>query len=143
MKKLVISAISLMLFVVTFCPVSNAQGVPSSVKQEILAYLKKQQDCKSQYLQFDVKSVKIGPRKSGFIGSCRYGGGISVLYEKTSRGIRKLLEVEVAMNGGFSPSDKVNKGYYDMSVWGSSRGEIYGMTYLWNESRYVLHKSDL
>lgn len=143
MMKMAIPVTLLMLFVATFPFASKAQSVPPSVRQEILGYLKKQQACKGEYVQFEVEGVKVGPRKSGFIGSCRYGGGISVLYEKMPRGIRKLLEVEVAMNGEFGPSDKVNRGYYDMGVLERSGGEMYGTTYRWNGSRYVLHKSDL
>jgi hypothetical protein len=142
MTKMAIPLTLLVLYVITSPPVSKAQSVPAPVRQEVLGYLKKQQACKGEYVQFEVESVKVGPRKSGFIGSCRYGGGISVLYEKTPRGIRKLLEVEVAMNGEFGPSDKVNGGYYDMGVLGRSGGEMYGTTYRWNGSRYVLHKSD-
>lgn len=140
MKKVSIAAVLLVLFVDVFASVSNAQ-VPASVKKEILAYLKKQHMCQGQYVKFDVESVKVGPNKSGFIGSCRYGGGISVLYEKTSRGIRELLEVEVGMNGGFAPTNKVNKGYYDMSHWESGGGEVGEEVYRWNGSRYVLRKS--
>jgi hypothetical protein len=141
--RLVLSATFLMLFTITFGLVSNAQTVPASVKKEILAYLKKQEDCKSQYVQFRVESVKLGPKKSGFIGSCRYGGGISVVYEKTSSGLVKLLQVWVQMNGDIMLTDKANKGYYDISVYGSSGGEVYGTAYRWNGKRYYEYKSNL
>lgn len=142
MKKLIISASFLVLFGFGLTSEVSAQTVPALIKKEILSYLKKRPDCNGEFVTVTVESVKIGPRKIGYIGSCRHGGGPSILYEKTSSGLRKLLEVDVGMNGGFEPSETVSKGYYDMSQYESGGGEVCGTTYRWNGSRYFKYKGD-
>lgn len=138
--KLVITIVFSIIVVVTFSSVSNAQPILSSVKREILAYLKKQDLCQGDFVKFTVENVKVGPSKSGYLSSCRHGGGFSVLYEETTSGIKKMLEVEIGMNGGFSPTKKANKGYYDISHYESGGGEVSEKIYRWNGSRYVLRR---
>jgi len=151
--KFVISTIISVLFVVTFTLVSNAQTVPASVKKEVLAYLKK--NCnESQLEHFEIYSEKVGPRKSGYIASCSSGGGTFVLYEKTPNGIKKLFEKEFGMNGGVSVGKVWNEklqrqetgpsfnGYYELYHSERSGPTVYGNTYRWNGSRYVLQKTE-
>jgi len=81
------------LFSTTCTTIKDVRGKVSSLR-----YLKK----------------KIGPKKSGYLGSCTFGGGITVMYEKKLVGVQRLLEMEVDMNGNVNFQKKVSKGYYDV-----------------------------
>jgi hypothetical protein len=143
MKKSVISLTFVLLLLIAFSPISNAQEVPASVNNEILGYLRKQPECQGQYVQFDVHNAKIGPRKSGFIGSCTRGGGIYVFYDKTTRGLVKLLQVDLPMNFETLIGDTAHNGYYDIICQGGSGGNLRVRNYRWNGTRYVKdRKSD-
>src|SRR6266498_3029528 len=86
------------LLLLIFCAPSAAQVVPPSTQRQIVAELKTQRACSSEYTQFNVYGVKVGPNKNGFVGSCLYGGGIYVVYENRPRGLSKLFQVSVPMN---------------------------------------------
>lgn len=137
MKRLGLSMASIVLLAFTVAPARGAQDVPPAAKKEIVAYLKSQQDCKGEYVQFEVNGVKLGPGRTGFIGSCSYGGGIKVVYEKAPRGLVRLLQVSVPMNFDMFVSDTQHKGYYDLIVQGGSGGELKVENYRWNGRRYV------
>ena len=139
--KLVVSTVSSTLLVCIFSSVVNGQAVSSGIKKEIISRLKSHDTlCENENATISVESVKVGPRKSGYIGSCKYGGGPSVLFEETTHGLRKLLAVDTGMNGYFYPGKGVNKGYYDMSHSERSGEEVYVTTYRWNGSSYVAQK---
>jgi hypothetical protein len=141
--RMTICAIVLMLFWFVAVVETNAQAVPASVKREIIGQLKKSGSCQSEYFQFSVEAVRIGPRKRGFIGDCRYGGGISVVYEAKPNGLKKLFQIEVGMNGGFSVGDKAFNGYYELSHYErSGPSDVVGETYRWNGRGYALHSKD-
>lgn len=116
----------------------SAQSVPASVKRDITRLLKSHDVfCENADVTISVESVKIATNKSGYIGSCKYGGGPSVLFEKTPTGFNKLIAVDTGMNGYFYREKKPTKGYYDFS--NSERGgnEVEITTYKWNGTRYV------
>lgn len=139
--KLAISIVASMLFVFIFSSVVNGQAVPSAVKKEVISLLKKHDTLReNENVTISVESVKVGPRKSGYIGSCKYGGGPSVLFEKSPTGLRKLLAVDTGMNGYVYAGKGVSKGYYDMSHSERSGEEVYVTTYRWNGSSYVAPK---
>lgn len=136
-----ISVGALMLLMFSLSPVGNSQVVSSAVKNEIVGLLKRHDKlCENENVTISVESVKLGPRRSGYIGSCKRGGGPSVLFEKTPNGLKKLLAVDTGMNGYFYPEKRVTKGYYDMSHSERSGEEIYVTTYRWNGSSYVAQK---
>ena len=139
--KLLISIVASISVLFIFPSVVNGQAVPSVVKKEIISLLKQHDTlCENENATISVESVKVGPRKSGYIGSCKYGGGPSVLFEKTANGFRKLLAVDTGMNGYFYPGKGVSKGYYDMSHSERSGEEVYVTNYRWNGSSYVAQK---
>ena len=139
--KPVISSVASLLFVFIFSSVVSGQTVPSAVKKEIISLLKKHDTlCENENVTISVESVKVGSRKSGYIGSCKYGGGPSVLFEKTATGLKKLLAVDTGMNGYFYAGKGVSKGDYDMSHYERSGEEVHVTNYRWNGSSYVAQK---
>jgi len=110
-------------------------------KAKIITYLKANEEyCRNEDVTITVDAVKINPNKSGFIGNCKYGGGPSILLERTPNGLKKLLSVDTGMNGYLYPEKTITKGYYDMSHSERSGQEVYVTTYRWNGNRYVAQK---
>jgi hypothetical protein len=139
--KLLIFIVASMWIPFIFSPVVNGQAVPSAVKKEVISLLKKHDAlCENENATISVESVRVGPRRYGYISSCKYGGGPSVLFEKTANGLRKLLAVDTGMNGYFYPGKGVSKGYYDMSHSERSGEEVYVTIYRWNGGTYVAQK---
>ena len=121
---------------------SNSKTIAQKIsspdhKKEILSYLRNQKDCKSKYSKFGVDSVKVGPEKDGYIGYCKYGGGITVVYENTLSGLVRLLQVEEQMNSDHFMDKSESMGYYDFIVNASTGGKIYSTIYRWNGTRYI------
>lgn len=121
-----------------FAAASNAQSVSPVIKKEITNLLKNHDIfCTNSDVTITVEAVKITPRKTGYIGSCKYGGGPSVLFEKTSTEFIKLIAVDTGMNGYFYQEKRLTKGYYDFSHSERSGNEVEITTYKWNGSGYV------
>jgi hypothetical protein len=137
MKKIFISAILLMLVIVPICLVNYAHAVPTlAEEQEVITYLKNQNHCKSQDMKFSIESVNIGPGKPGLTGSCTYGGGIFIIFEKTSHGLVKRLQLDLGMNSNYWLSKRDNMGYYNITVSHRSGSKVYNITYKWNGNSY-------
>ena len=99
------------MFVLAFASFAQAQKVPKTIKSQI------QKDLGCDDSEFRVTTVKTGPSKLAYEGSCdEYGTNV---YEKTSDGIRKIFEAEYGGNGGMGFSKRVYKGYYEIDVYGS------------------------
>ncbi len=117
----------------------RAQSVTGSVKSEITNLLKSHDIfCGEPNVTITVDTVKIMPRKLGYLGSCKSGGGPSVLFERTDTGFRKLLAIDTGMNGGFSQDKRLTNGYYDFYHYERSGNEVGITTYKWNGTRYVV-----
>ena len=141
MTKPLVSVLLLVIVVVMCCLEHRAQSVPASVRRDITNQLKRlAPHCAGQYASISIDVVKVGPRKYGYIGDCRYGGGPSILVEKTPKGIRQLLTVDVGMNGYFYPEKTAHNGYYDMAHTERSGEEVFLTVYRWNGSRYVAQR---
>lgn len=118
-------------------PVS-AQSVPPTVRREIISLLRNYDDlCRNSSATLTVDAVKIAPKKTGYFGECKYGGGPSVLFEKTPTGYKKLIAVDTGMNGYISRTNRLTKGYYDFAHSERGGNEMEITTYKWNGTRYV------
>lgn len=141
MKRKFSAILALMLLARGLVGESQAQTVPASVTREITSLLKDHDVfCDNSEVTISIESVKITPRKFGYIGTCRYGGGPSVLFEKKASGFQKLLAVDVGMNGYFYKEKTIHNGYYDFSHSERGGNEVSITTYQWNGTRYVAGK---
>lgn len=138
MKKIFVSVTVLMFVIVSVCLVNNANAAPPAKadEQEVLAFLKKQKACQFQDTKFNVESENIGPNKPGLIGSCTNGGGILIIFEKTSYGLVKRVQLDLGMRSEYWLSKKVNLGYYNIILSNKSGAKVYNITYKWNGKSY-------
>lgn len=136
MKKLSVQMFVLMLLCFAFFIETRAQVVSVAVKQEI----RKQLSCERS--QQEIESVKLGPGKDGFMGTCN-GGGEAVLYEKSGRGIKKVLESSTQMNGSMQLGKKVYLGYYEVIVEAHGAAYFNAETFRWNGARYVSNRCEM
>ena len=142
MKKIFFS-VTFLTLVVFICGLAGyAQTVSTSVKKKIYEDLWRQPECKGQYVQLDVKNVKIGENESGFIGTCKKDAGVGVLYTKTSQGLVKLLLVNISRKFvSFAPAAEVNKGRYDLIlITGVAGAAACWTTYRWDGASYTKYK---
>lgn len=123
----------LTIFVFAFASFAQAQKVPKAIKAQV------QKDLGCDNSDFRVSSVKTGPSKFGYEGSCdEYGTNV---YEKTSNGIKKIFEGEYGMRGGMGFSKKVYNGYYEIDMFDSSGPFLkISETYRYNGNKYVRYK---
>ena len=130
--KITIRITICLVFVLMFASFAHPQKVTKAIKAQI----QKDLDCNDS--EFGVSSVKIGPSKFGYEGSCGYQTNV---YEKTGNGIRKIFEAEYGGNGGMGFSKRVYKGYYEIDVYGSMGPQIkISETYRYNGNKYVRYK---
>lgn len=83
MRRSIISALMVVLFALSaYAAEKKVTDIPETDKKAILDYLHNHKSCQGESFQFVVSKEKIGPKKSGYLGSCTFGGGITVLFEK-------------------------------------------------------------
>ena len=120
------------VIILMFASFAQAQKVPKAIEAQI----QKELDCDDSELS--VSSVKIGPSKYGYEGSCDYPTNV---YEKTGNGIRKIFEGEYGMRGGMGFSKKVYNGYYEIDMFDSVGPYLkISETYRYDGSKYVRYK---
>lgn len=116
-----------------------SEVIAQSDRSQIIALMKQQEPdaCNNASVTVEAESVKIGPGKFGFIGSCSYGGGPRILFLKVGAGFKKLLSIDIGMNGGFGLEKAATKGFFNVRHYERSGNEFEETIYRWNGTRYV------
>lgn len=111
--------------------------VSPSIESQITSDLRANEHCDHGQTPINVEQVRIGKGKVGFLGTCNPGGGVSIVYEQTPEGLRRLLTVERQMNDDFFPGETIINGYFEMILVARSGSEAFSQHYWWNGERYV------